>query len=154
MKKATLILILVIYVASIVIINLIGLQPQIYDEVVPVLQVECINETDERVEVTEKNGVKTLKVKYAGDGGIDEGGNPYGTWLQLKWRVYPDKATKRGVMFIYDKDYDDMIEFFIDENGENHGTLFIKNAKKLYLNMKIMATDGSKISADIVIRVV
>lgn len=150
MKKIVFLVIALLYITSVVVINLVGLQPQIYDEVVPVTTVECINETDEKVTVTKADGKTTIKIKFSGPGGFGEDGEVYGTWIQLQWRVYPDNATKKGVTFDYNPEMKKYVEFFIDENGVNHGTVFIKN--KISLDLKITATDGSRVGADVVIR--
>ena len=46
MKKSTLILILIVFIASIPIINFFGLNAKVYNEIVNVSAVECINVTD------------------------------------------------------------------------------------------------------------
>ena len=56
MKKSTFILILIIFIASIPIINFFGLNAKVYDEVVNVSAIECINTSDEYSTVsTNKN---------------------------------------------------------------------------------------------------
>ena len=51
MKKSTLVVIAIIYVASIVIISLFGMKAVVYNEVIPVTQIECLNQTDSNSEV-------------------------------------------------------------------------------------------------------
>ena len=64
MKKSTLILIMIIYVASIVVINFFGLNVKVYNEVINVTSVECINETDEKANVViNDKGIKEIRIK-------------------------------------------------------------------------------------------
>ena len=55
MKKSTLIIILVIYVASIAAINFFGLSVRVYNEIINVTSVECINKDEEGVVVKDKD---------------------------------------------------------------------------------------------------
>ena len=51
MKKSTLIMIAIVYIASIVLISLFGMKSVVYNEVIPVTKIECLNETDSKTEV-------------------------------------------------------------------------------------------------------
>ena len=61
MKKSTLIIIGLIYIASIVVISVFGLKAVVYRPVIPVTKVECLNESDEFTTVSVNNeGLKQL----------------------------------------------------------------------------------------------
>lgn len=150
MNKATVILIAVIYVASIVCISLFGLRAVVIDERIPVTKVECINTTDERVTVTESNGTKVLNVTFTTPGKLNEYGNAEGTFLQLYWRVYPDNASDKNVRFVYDTELT-RFEFVKDAENNDLG-LILFNGPTLF-TLQIMATDGTKAYDEIIISV-
>lgn len=150
MNKATVILIAVIYVASIVCISLFGMRAMVFDERIPVTRVECINTTDERVTVTESNGTKVLNVRFTTVGILNEYGNAEGTYLQLYWRVYPDNASDKNVRFVYDTSLT-RFEFVKDADGNDLG-LILFNGPTLF-TLQIMATDGTRVYDEIIISV-
>ena len=137
MKKATLMLIAVVYVASIVVISVLGLKSVVYNRVVPVQKIECINEPDENVDVAYQDGKKLIKVKY-----IDTN-----TMIQLYWRVLPDDATNKEVRFVYDRNSSRV--HFEKINGKENGLVFFSG--KVVLNVRIMAADGSRVYTEVVL---
>lgn len=137
MKKATLMLIAVVYVASIVVISVLGLKSVVYNRVVPVQKIECINEPDENVDVAYQDGKKLIKVKY-----IDTN-----TMIQLYWRVLPDDATNKEVRFVYDRNSSRV--HFEKINGKENGLVFFSG--KVILNVRIMAADGSRVYTEVVL---
>lgn len=137
MKKATLMLIAVVYVASIVVISVLGLKSVVYNRVVPVQKIECINEPDENVDVAYQDGKKLIKVKY-----IDTN-----TMIQLYWRVLPDDATNNEVRFVYDRNSSRV--HFEKINGKENGLVFFSG--KVVLNVRIMAADGSRVYTEVVL---
>ncbi len=145
MKKSTLILIAIAYIASIVIISMFGMRAIIYNEVIPVTKVECLNQTDEKTKVTiGKDGIKTISVLY------DQPGDPNtltGTMIQLDWRVSPDNATKKGVTFIYDETQKN-ITFVKDKSGNDLG-LILFSGPVAPTKIRIMATDGSRVYTEV-----
>ncbi len=148
MKKSTLIIIGVIYIASIVIISVFGLVPKIYRKVYPVTKIECLNETDEKT-IVRKNGDEfTIIVKFTEPANAND---MSGTILQLRWRVYPDNATDNNVQFIYDKTRKNF-QFVQDESGRELGTvLFFAPAT---FNLTILAADGSGVKFNLLIRAI
>lgn len=150
MNKATVILIAVIYVASIVFISLFGMRAIVYIEVVPVTRVECINTTDEKVTVYESNGTKVLSLPFTTPGEINQYGNAEGTYLQLYWRVYPDNASNKEVRFVYNTDLT-RFEFVKDGEGNDLGLILFNGPTTFSLS--IMATDGTRVSDTILIDV-
>ena len=128
MKKSVVIIIALIYVASIALVSFFGLQFKVFEEVIPVERVEITNEGqkysktlgDYIVIYPDENGERRVKIDY---------------------RVYPDDATKTAVDFAYEE-----VDFAtVDENGivtfTNPGTL----------KVRVIATDGSNAEDTIVI---
>ena len=122
MKKSTLIVIGIIYIASIVIISVFGLKAVVWDVVTPVTAIECLNETDDKCTVTEEDGKKFIKIKFDEPGKL-ENGVPTGTMLQLYWRVLPDNATNKEVRFVYNTELT-RVNFI----KNNDGWIFQKHA--------------------------
>ena len=145
MKKTTMILIGIIYVASIVIISIFGLKSVVYNEVIPVTEITCLNETDEKTEVSVQNGQKIIKIKYTEPGDEE---TLTGTMVQLSWRTLPDNASNKDVKFVYNTSQD-VATFIKDEQGKELGLILFTG--KVMLNIKIMATDGSKVYTDVIV---
>lgn len=146
MKKSTLILITIVYVASIVVISIFGMKTVIYNEVIPVTKVECLNETDERTFVDfDENGNKRIRVQFTEPGDAE---NLTGTMIQLSWRVTPDDASKKDVQFIYNENLT-RVTFVKDDNGRDLGLILFSGIT--YFSIRIMATDGSRVYTDIVV---
>lgn len=150
MSKSTVIMIIVVYVASIFAISFFGMRAIVFDERFPVTKVECINTTDDKVTVTESNGTKILNVPFTTPGVINAYGNAEGTYLQLYWRVYPDNATEKSVRFVYDTTLT-RFEFVKDAEGNELG-LILFNGPTLF-SLRIMATDGTRVYDEVWISV-
>lgn len=145
MKKATLIVIGIIYLASIVIISVFGLKSVIYNEVIPVTSIECLNETDENSTVTISDGKKLIKVPFT------EPGDPEtltGTMVQLTWRVLPDNATTKNVRFVYDTNLT-RVNFIKDDEGNELGLILFTGPT--LLDVKIVSTDGTRVFEEVTI---
>lgn len=145
MKKSTLIIILIIYVASIAIINFFGMSVKLYDEVINVTAVECINKTDKNTEVIESTDKKILKVKFTEPANATD---LTGTMLQLQWRVLPDNATVKDVRFVYNTQ-NTRVEFYEDEKGRKTGLMLFSGPTML--DVRIMSTDGLRKYADVLV---
>ena len=142
MKKSSIILIAIVYVASIVLISVFGLRSVVYNEVIPVKKIECINENVNGITVGETStGIKTIVVNFS---------QSSNKTLTLEWRVLPDNATNKNVQFIYDSN--SAFEFLTDENGKEIGQIQFK--KSVITSVKIMAEDGSKVFTEIRIRAI
>lgn len=144
MKKSTLVVIAIVYVASIVLISLFGMKAVVYNEVIPVTAIECLNETDSQTEVYYSQDMKIIKVQFTEPGNAD---TLTGTMVQLIQRVLPDNASKKAVKYSYTEN--DNVEFVKGEDGRDLGLVLIKG--RVVLKVKIMATDGSKIYTEVVI---
>ena len=89
MKKSVIILIALIYVASVALVSFFGLQFKVFEEVIPVEKVEITNQVDDYNEtwgdyvvITQPN--EKGEVRY-----------------QINYRVYPENATNSKVSFSY-----------------------------------------------------
>ena len=141
MKKAVMMIIGVIYLASIVVISIFGMRSVVHNEIIPVTKIECLNQTNEKYEVQIlDDGTKLIKVKFTTPADIT---NMEGTMLQIDWKVYPDNATNKDIKFEYDRKTT-RASIATDEGGNEVG-LFLFTGKVILYDVKIIATDGSKI---------
>lgn len=152
MKKSTVILIAIIYVASIVVISVLGLKGRIYNEIYPVTAIECLNQSDRNTEVIDDyqgTGLKLIKVPFTEEGTI-ESGVPEGTMVQFVYRVLPDNATNKRVKFEYNETLT-RIKFVKDEKGNDLGIALFSGTGIFYIN--IVATDGTQVYTTVVVQV-
>jgi len=92
MKKSVLVLILLIYVASIVVIGFFGVQIGTFNVTLYVQDIELLNEEV----VLDTNGIdKYIVIQFQPY--ENEQDNP--NYVQLMYKVYPEDATYRGVTF-------------------------------------------------------
>ena len=131
MKKSVVILIAIIYVASIALVSFFGLQYQNFFEIVYTEQIELLGDNIK----TNDKGEKYVVILP------DEQGN-YA--YQIQYRVHPDNATNSKVDFIYDHEKADKSSISVDENGV---VTFPKRGGTL--KVKLVAKDGSGASATI-----
>jgi len=131
MKKSVVILIAIIYVASIALVSFFGLQYQNFFEIVYTEQIELLGDNIK----TNDKGEKYVVILP------DEEGN-YA--YQIQYRVHPDNATNSKVDFIYDHEKADKSSISVDENGV---VTFPKRGGTL--KVKLVAKDGSGASATI-----
>ena len=89
MKKSVVVLIGLIYVASIALVSFFGLKFKVFEEVIPVESIELLNEGLKHNDIWGEYVVIHPDEK--------------GEWrYQIKWRVHPDEATDNSVSFSYD----------------------------------------------------
>lgn len=131
MKKSVVILIAIIYVASIALVSFFGLQYQNFFEIVYTEQIELLGDNIK----TNEKGEKYVVILP------DEEGN-YS--YQIQYRVHPDNATNSKVDFVYDHEKADKSSISVDENGV---VTFSKRGGTL--KVKLVARDGSGASATI-----
>ena len=107
MKKSVIILIAIIYVASIALVSFFGLKFKVFEEVVPVESVKIL---DENLKPGNEN------FDYYTVRELDENGKGR---YQIQYRVYPDNATNQEVDFILTpmNSGDSSVPATIDENG-------------------------------------
>ena len=88
MKKSVIVLIFLIYLASIVFINIFGMKILSYDEQIYASSIECIN-TD--MNLHSSGEYKWVMLNYTD-----------GLTYTIEHRVYPENATNRKATYIYD----------------------------------------------------
>ena len=147
MRKSTVIIIAIVYLAAIVVVSMFGLKAKIFKEVIPVTSVECVNTTDEKSIVEKSNGKTIINIKYEGPG---DPTTLEGTMVQLYYRVLPDNASNKRVKYVYNENLT-RIQFVADENGNQLGLVLFSGIG--IFNVRIMATDGSPHYAEVVINV-
>lgn len=141
MNKVTIIFISIIFIASIAIINLFGMEMAVYNKEIPVTSIVCINENDDNLKVVDKEGQsKILWVDFTG--AYDKETNT-GTYIQIQYRVFPDDASNKRITFVTDHG-DTRYEFDKHSNGEYNGLVFFYKPA-IISDVKIMSTDGRKV---------
>ena len=148
MKKSVMIIIGIIYVASIVVINFFGMKVFVYNKTIDVEQIVCLNKTDE-----EKGIVVSTFESYNGETGtaitikFDKPANKNlmtGTMLQLDLRVLPDNATKKELSFTSTAS-DEEVEFFTDESGKQTGLMLFYESTSIF-EVFVKSTDNSNVT--------
>lgn len=89
MKKSVVIIIALIYIASIALVSFFGLQFKVFEEIVDVESIEITNEGQKH---SEQHGDYVV-VKPNANGEYK---------FQIRYRVFPDDATNTEVDFVYD----------------------------------------------------
>ena len=148
MKKSVMIIIGIIYVASIVVINFFGMKVFVYNKTIDVEQIVCLNKTDE-----EKGIVVSTFESYNGETGtaitikFDKPANKNlmtGTMLQLDLRVLPDNATKKELSFTSTASEEE-VEFFTDESGKQTGLILFYESTSIF-EVFVKSTDNSNVT--------
>lgn len=134
MKKSVVILIAIIYVASIALVSFFGLQYQNFFEIVYTEQIEILGDNIK----TSDQGEKYVVIFPDAEGNYS---------YQIQYRVHPDNATNDKVDFIYDEEKAAKSDITVDETAgvvtfpERGGTL----------KVKLVAKDGSGANATILL---
>ena len=128
MKKSVVILIALIYIASIALVSFFGLQFKVFNEIIYSSKIELLNE-DIKID---KNGMPYALAEKGEDG----------IWrYQLSYRVHPDNVTNSAVTYSYDNQNNTVS---VDENG------VVTFTKKGVVTVEILPKDGSpEVSATI-----
>ena len=124
MKKSVIIIIAIIFVVSIALVNFLGVNPKVFNEVV---YVSSISFVDENIK-TNENGEKYIRLSP------DENGERK---YQIQYQVNPDNASNTEVRFGYDSS-NGLVS--IDENG------LVTFARKGTVIVTITPADGSNCS--------
>ncbi len=129
MKKSVVMLILVIYVASVAVIGVFGMKSVLYDEKIYIEKITCINEEAKDAEVTIDGRTLTIQKVVIDYKESEE------TTFWIQWRVFPEDASFRRVEFV--------------SGNENVATVdgqgIVRFIKKGTVTIYINALDGSKI---------
>ena len=120
MKKSVVIIIALIYIASIALVSFFGLQHKVFEEVIGVERVEI---TNEGMKYSETHGdYIVIRPNEQGERRI-----------QINYHVYPDNASNTKVDFAYEQvDYASVDEFGV-----------VTFTSPGVLKVRIIATDGS-----------
>ena len=160
MKKAIVVIILAVYIASIAVVNFMGLQVEIFDGITYVTSIQCDTVTfhgDNSKELqpsqwTGKDGNVPLFIfdfieapegtTYTTD--VDSlTANP--NIIQINYEVMPHLADEAGIKFEYDEDAG--VAVFHELSGS---FVFLKPDSTLTITIK--ATDGSNVSTKVSIK--
>ena len=120
MKKTVVIIIALIYVASVALVSFFGLQFKVFEEVIPVERVEITNEGQKYSET--QGDYIVIRPNEKGE-----------RRFKIDYHVYPDNASNTTVDFAYEEvDY-----ATVDEYG------VVTFSAPGVLKVRIIATDGS-----------
>lgn len=140
MKKSTLIIIFTVYLASILVVSMLGMRAKVFDPVVLAQSVQLSNETNEDYRVVDTQDGKRIEINFTTSGHIDENGAIKGTYIQLSWRVLPDNASNKKIRINYNNSLQS-VESIKDSNGNDLGLLLIKS--KAFFTVTLSTVDGS-----------
>ncbi|MBE6535387.1 MAG: hypothetical protein E7677_02025 [Ruminococcaceae bacterium] len=120
MKKAVIIIIVLIYVASVALVSFFGLQFKVFEEVIPVERIEITNEGQKHSETQgdyivihpDASGERRVKIDY---------------------HVYPENASNTNVDFAYQE----VEGVTVDEHG------LVTFSGPGLIKVRVIATDGS-----------
>ena len=158
MKKTIVIVILVVYIASIVVVNFFGLKSEVFDGITYVKEIQCNsvtvqNETPVTIESKQMLGGKPL---FMFDFIPADQENPYTAEaesiinnpnaVQINYEVLPHLADETGVKFEYDKETNEGAVVF---HELSRTFVFLKPNRAI--TVTIRATDGSDVSTQIVL---
>ena len=129
MKKSVVMLILVIYVASVAVIGVFGMKSVLYDEKIYIEKITCINEEAKDVEETIDGRTVTIQRVIIDYKESEE------TTFWIQWRVFPEDASFRRVEFVSGN------EKVATVDGQGIVRFIKKGTVTIYIN----ALDGSKI---------
>jgi hypothetical protein len=158
MKKTIVIILLVVYIASIAVVNFFGLEVKVFDGVTYVADIKCNtitvhNETPITVESKQMLGGKPL---FIFDFIPADEENPYTAEaesiinnpnaVQINYEVLPHLANETSVKFEYDKETNEGSVVF---HELSRTFVFLKPNRAI--TVTIRATDGSNVSTQIVL---
>ena len=129
MKKSVVILILVIYLASIALVSFFGLDFKIFEEVIYVEKIEILNKG------LKHNDTWGDYVVITPD---SEGALRY----KIDYRVYPDEATNQDVSFAFDSQATGVT---VTDSG------LVEFESPGMIKVKVVSTDGTNVEAAITI---
>ena len=158
MKKTIVIILLVVYIASIAVVNFFGLEVKIFDGITYVQGIQCNsitvqNETPVTVESKQMLGEKPL---FIFDFVPADEDNPYTAdaesiinnpnAVQINYEVLPHLANETSVKFEYDEQTNEGAVVF---HELSRTFVFLKPNRAI--TVTIRATDGSNVSTQIVL---
>ena len=133
MKKTTVVLIGLIYVMSIVVVGILGLQYQQFHQIIPVESVTVTNPTDKQYDY---DGKKIKRYDISMDPTTER------RQFQISWEVEPvNKATNNKVKFVYESSICSV----------NQDTGLVEFSGRGFAIIEVAAQDGSGCSDTIII---
>lgn len=144
MKKSVIVLIGIIYLASIFVVGFFGMKVKVYDTMVYITDIECTNEDARK----ETNGNKTIKFKYDYEGTEDE--RILKNSKILTYEIFPKNTTLKGKDAVMA--YADPEKVVSDIADRNDNTVAVVNdltisfLKPGVLIVTLKSMDGSNIS--------
>lgn len=120
MKKAVIIIIVLIYVASVALVSFFGLQFKVFEEVIPV----------ERIEITNKDQKHS---ETQGDYIVIHPDDDGDRFVKIDYHVYPENASNTNVDFAYEE----VEGVTVDEHG------LVTFSGPGLIKVRVIATDGS-----------
>ena len=133
MKKSTIVIILLVYLASIVVINFFGMAILAYNVKVYATKIECVN-PDMRIN---SEGMKQAVIKYS-----------EGLTYRIEHKTYPENATVKNITYIYDTEDPFMT---IDKDGFFHILKPIHDWTSFEITLKTI--DGTNLTTKILIMI-
>jgi hypothetical protein len=137
MKKSVIILILIIYLASIFVVGFLGTKIGSYDEVIYATKIEVIN----KELITTPSGQKYINIEFVPYESEQDNIN----YVALDWKVVPENATNVGVSFSYSAN---ITHASVSPLG------VVVFTRKGTITVYIKAEDGSNIQTSILVRAV
>lgn len=117
MKKSVVILIAIIYIASIALVSFFGLKFKVFEAVVYVQEIEILNEDLESVESLKAlPGFEDMEFEfdyYVIIQPDEHGERKY----QIEYRVHPDDATNQKANFVYDQQTTEQEGITVDQDS-------------------------------------
>ncbi len=155
MKKTIVILILVVYVASVAVVNFFGLEIKEFDGITYVESIQCDtvtlhNENSQELSpATYNNGVPVFVFDFIGPSSGEyttdvESLNSNPNSVELNYVVFPHLADETGVRFEYDEASMEGVAYF----HELSKTLIFLKPNRVF-TITIRATDGSNKSTQV-----
>lgn len=134
MKKTTVVLIGLIYIMSVVVVGILGLQYQQFNQIVDVESITVTNTPDGYYNYNGQQ-IKKYEIAMNPETGLRQ--------FQIKWEVEPvNRVTNSNVKFIYDPDKNCTVN---QENG------LVEFTKRDFVVIKIVPEDGSNCYDQIII---
>ncbi len=159
MKKIIIVLILVVYIASIAVVNFFGLETKVFDGITYVSDIQCNSVTLQREDPIVIEAGERLpdgRIPFSFNFIPAPNGTSYTTddesivsnpnTVQINYEVFPHLADERGVTFEFDKEANEGNVVF---HEMSRTFVFIKPNKGITITIK--ANDGSNIKTQIYI---
>ncbi len=146
MKKSTLIIIFTVFVASILFINFFGLNANIYNENVPVTNIQIKTPIDGYITGSENQQIAKILTEFTTIGSLNNG-NPEGTFIFLEATAFPNNSSNSNLDYFYDEISNPNIEIYKINNGV---FVFFKEETEVLFTIK--SQDGRNIQKQVLLQ--